>query len=298
MKLFFVFNPKAGKEKIKSKLGDIIELFSSKGHEITVHATTHKGDAKELIAKLPDDFDRVICAGGDGTLDEAVQGLSERKNKIPLGYIPAGSTNDFANSLGLPTGKVLEAAKVAISDRLAKVDVGNFNGQPFVYVAAFGAFTEVSYETSQESKNILGHAAYLVEAMKRLSEIQSFKMHVEAGNMVIDDEFIYGMVTNSQSVGGFKNITGENISLNDGLFEVTLIRKIENAANLNDVLAGLVDRNLGNKSMYYFKTDKLKIVSEKEIPWTLDGEFGGKTDNVEIKNLKKFLSIAIRQKEN
>lgn len=297
MKLFFVFNPKAGQETIKKRLGDIIELFSVKGHQIAVAATTKRGDACAWVKNLPtDSYDRIICAGGDGTLDEVVQGMMEGNIDLPLGYIPAGSTNDFARSLGLPV-RIMDAAEVAVSDRLAKCDVGDFNGHSFVYVAAFGAFTEVSYKTPQDVKNVFGHAAYILEGMKYLSEIKSFHMKVTTDHMTIEDDFIYGMVTNSDSLGGFKNITGSNIVMDDGLFEVTLVRRPDTAIEYNAIIAGLLNRDFATKDLYYFKTDKITFQAGKNIPWTLDGEFGGNVRSAKIENRKQRLTIAIKKEK-
>lgn len=293
MKLYFVFNPKAGKERIKAKLGDIIELFSANGHEITVRATTRQGEARELVRDLPDGYDRVICAGGDGTLDEVVQGMSERENKISIGYIPAGSTNDFAGSLGLPS-RTMDAAKVAISPNTFSCDMGGFNDKTFVYVAAFGLFTDVSYETPQELKNRLGHAAYVLEALRKINEFKSFNVKVETDHLSIDDEFIYGMVTNSVSVGGFKKITGDNVNLNDGLFEVALFKKPKNPIELNIIINAILARDLNCSMIYTFKTDTATFTSDVEIPWTLDGEFGGNEKHVVVKNYKKEYDIAVK----
>lgn len=294
MKIFFVFNPKAGKERIKSKLGDIIELFSNEGHDVLVKATTKPGDAIDWVMHMDDSFDRVICSGGDGTLDEVVYGMSKREHRIPIGYIPAGSTNDFAVSLGLPV-RTMDAAKTSISPRVFGCDVGRFNQRTFVYVAAFGIFTDVSYETPQELKNRLGHAAYILEGLKKITDIHSFHVKVETDHMTIDDNFIYGMITNSESVGGFKKITGENISLNDGLFEVTLFKAPANPLELNSIINALITRNLNIPMIYSFKTSNLKVTSEDAISWTLDGEFGGTEKEVEIENLNKAIEIAIKE---
>jgi len=161
-------------------------------------------------------------------------------------------------------------------------------------VAAFGAFTEVSYETPQDLKNKLGHAAYVIMALKHLIEIKSYKMRIETEHMTIEDEFIYGMITNSDSIGGIKNITGKNINLCDGLFEVTLIRKPKLATDLNSVMVALMDRDYTSKDLYYFKADKLKITCEEEVPWTLDGEFGGNEKEVVIENIKEALELAVK----
>ena len=294
MKLFFVFNPKAGQVKIKQRLGDIIELFSIKGHTVTVRATTRRGDATELVKNLEDGYDRVICAGGDGTLDEVVEGMAMREHKLPIGYIPAGSTNDYASSLGIPTG-VLDAARVAIGPNIFSSDVGEYNGKSFVYVAAFGAFTEVSYATPQDLKNMLGHAAYIVTALKYLTDIKPYHMKVHANGKVIEGDFIYGMVTNSNSVGGVKNITGPDITLNDGLFEVTLVSNPKNPMELNSIISALMNRNLTSKNLYSFKISEIEFEADSEVPWTIDGEFAGNDKTVKIKNRKQELMLSVKK---
>lgn len=294
MKLFFVFNPKAGQVKIKQRLGDIIELFSVKGHMVTVRATTKRGDATELVKNLEDGYDRVICAGGDGTLDEVVEGMARREHKLPIGYIPAGSTNDYASSLGIPTS-VLDAARVAVGPHIFSSDVGDYNGKSFVYVAAFGAFTEVSYATPQDLKNMLGHAAYIVTALKYLTDIKPYHMKVRANGKTIEGDFIYGMVTNSNSVGGVKNITGPDITLNDGLFEVTLVSNPKNPVELNSIISALMNRNLTSKNLYSFKISEIEFEADEEVPWTIDGEFAGNDRIVAIKNRKQELMLSVKK---
>ena len=184
-----------------------------------------------------------------------------------------------------------EAARVAVNGTPFPCDVGGFNGDTFVYVAAFGLFTEVSYQTSQQMKNILGHAAYILEGAKHLMDITSYTMKVSYDGEIIEDEFIYGMVTNSLSVGGFKGISGPDVLLDDGLFEVTLIKNPKNPIELNKILAGLANRENDNELIYSFKTSELHVESEEEIPWTLDGEFGGSHTDLTITNLNKQITI-------
>jgi len=293
MRIFFIFNLKAGKGLVKTNLPEIINIISAAGHEVSVYATQFSGDGRAKIEHLPENtYDRVLCAGGDGTLDEVVSGMNRRKEKLPIGYIPAGSTNDFAISLGLPK-KMKDAAKVAISDTLFSCDVGGFNDKAFVYVAAFGLFTEVSYETPQEVKNVLGHSAYIFEGLKRLQDVKSYNMTVEANGETITGEFIYGMVTNSQSVGGFKNIIGKNVDLSDGLFEVNLVRKPENPIELNETLAALLNKDIQAKGLISFKASSIKFTSDIPVSWTMDGEYGGTETEVEIVNMEKAMEIAV-----
>lgn len=297
-KLLFVYNPRAGKAKIRNKLCDIIDVFVKAGYEVTVYPTQYEGDAISTVQNKTGDYDLLVCSGGDGTLDEVVNGMIKSARQIPIGYIPAGSTNDFANSLRIPKDMVKAANVIAQGEEYA-CDIGTFNEECFVYIAAFGLFTDVSYETSQEIKNVLGHMAYILEGMKRLSAIHSYPLKVrykdeETGEeKVIEDEFIFGMVTNSLSVGGFKRITGKNVELDDGKFEVTLIRKPLNVLDINQISSALVNRKINIEYMYCFKTSELVFESENEIPWTTDGEFGGNHTTVSIKNMKQAVKIRV-----
>ena len=218
-KLLFIFNPHSGKGQIKNNLVEIIDTMVKADFEVTVYTTQAQGDAIQKVAAEAANYDRIVCSGGEGTLDEVMTGLIQSGKDVPIGYIPAGSTNDFANSLGIPKDMTKSAA-VAVGDHPFPCDIGDFNSDTFVYVAAFGLFTEVSYKTSQQLKNIFGHVAYIMEGAKCLHDIPSYNMQVEYDGNVFQDEFIYGMVTNSISVGGFKGMTGNDVKLDDGVFEV------------------------------------------------------------------------------
>ncbi len=291
-KLLFVFNPFSGKAQIKNQLLDIVDTMVKAGYEVTVYPTQAKGDGMRKVEEEAGDYDLVVCSGGDGTLDEAVTGMMKREQKVPLGYIPAGSTNDFANSLGIPK-EMVKAAEVAVRGQNFSCDIGDFNGDSFVYVAAFGLFTEVSYKTPQNLKNILGHAAYILEGAKRLHDIPSYLMQVDYDNVHVQDEFIYGMITNSVSVGGFKGMTGKDVLLDDGVFEVTLIKKPRNPIELNQILASLTNLIDDTDLIYSFKTDEVRFQSKNVISWTLDGEFGGDHQEVVVRNLHRALELKV-----
>ncbi|MDR0220067.1 MAG: YegS/Rv2252/BmrU family lipid kinase [Lachnospiraceae bacterium] len=291
MRLLFIFNPLAGKAKIRSRLLDIINIFTTAGYTVTAYPTQSVGDAFYAIARLnAKEYDVVVCCGGDGTLDEVVGGMIKHNVHIPLGYIPAGSTNDFAHSLKLSTN-MLTAAKKICENRVFLCDVGHFNEVNFVYVAAFGLFTVVTYETKQDIKNIIGHTAYVLEGIKSLADLKTFRMRVVSDNEVIEEEFLFGMVTNSVSVGGFKGITGERVHLDDGLFEVNLAKKPKNPLELSLAVAALSDRSINTDCMYWFKTSRLSITADEEVPWNLDGEFGGRHREVTISNERQALQI-------
>lgn len=289
-KVLLIVNPKAGKGLIKGHLLEVVDTFVKSGMDVTVYPTQRRLDAFEMTKSRAQEFDLIVCSGGDGTLDEVVTGLIQSEASTPIGYIPAGSTNDFANSLGIPK-EMVKAAEVAVGNNPFPCDIGDFNSDTFVYVAAFGLFTEVSYKTSQQLKNIFGHVAYIMEGAKHLHDIPSYNMQVEYEGHVFQDEFIYGMVTNSVSVGGFKGMTGPDVELDDGVFEVTLIKKPHNPIELNEILACLANMIDDSDLIYSFKTSEVKITAREKVAWTLDGEFGGEHEEVIIRNLNKRVTI-------
>ena len=294
-KLLFVVNGHSGKGQIKNKLLDIIDIMIKEGYHVQVHTTQEREDATKVVREQAKYYDLVVCSGGDGTLDEAVTGMMQSEVRTPLGYIPAGSTNDFANSLEIPKD-MIQAAKTAVLGVPFSCDVGEFNGDYFIYVAAFGIFTDVSYATSQELKNALGHVAYILEGAKRLHTIKSYHMRVEYDGNEIEGDFLLGMITNSTSVGGFKNMTGKDVKLDDGMFEVTLIHKPKNIIELNTIIASLTNLKDETDLIDSFRADSVKFYSEEEIPWTLDGEFGGDHKEVQIKDHCKAVDILINEK--
>lgn len=294
-KLLFVVNGHSGKGQIKNKLLDIIDIMIKEGYHVQVHTTQEREDATKVVREQAKYYDLVVCSGGDGTLDEAVMGMMQSEVRTPLGYIPAGSTNDFANSLEIPKD-MIQAAKTAVLGVPFSCDVGEFNGDYFIYVAAFGIFTDVSYATSQELKNALGHVAYILEGAKRLHTIKSYHMRVEYDGNEIEGDFLLGMITNSTSVGGFKNMTGKDVKLDDGMFEVTLIHKPKNIIELKTIIASLTNLKDETDLIDSFRADSVKFYSEEEIPWTLDGEFGGDHKEVQIKDHCKAVDIMINEK--
>ena len=290
--MLFVYNPRAGKAQIRSNLLDIIDIFVKAGYEVTAYPTQAPGDAVKAVRERRKGYDIVVCSGGDGTLDEVVTGMMQSEEKLPIGYVPAGSTNDFANSLGIPRN-MKKAADVVVNGANFGCDIGAFNDDTFIYVAAFGLFTDVSYETKQDIKNVIGHAAYLMEGVKRLSSIKSYKMKINYDDVCLENEYIFGMITNSNSVGGFKGITGKAVELNDGLFEVTLVRKPAIAVEMNNIISALTDKKVHSDFIQSFKTSRLTIESEQDVSWTLDGEYGGTNRMAVIQNCSRALEIRI-----
>lgn len=291
-RLLFIFNLRSGKGKIKENLAEIVDIMVKAGWEVTVYTTQCQGDAVEKARLEAGEYDRIVCSGGDGTLDEVVTGMMKAKSRVPIGYIPAGSTNDFGNSLGIDKD-MRKAAQIAASGRMFPCDIGRFNDDFFVYVAAFGLFTDVSYQTSQDMKNVLGHAAYILEGAKQLWDIPSMRMQVEYDGNVLYDEFIYGMITNSNSVGGFDGLISGDVILNDGVFEVTLIKTPKNPMELSEVLACLTNIRKESDMLYTFQTSSIKFTSSESVSWTLDGEYGGDHQTVLIEDCPRALEILV-----
>lgn len=291
-KMLFIFNPHAGKGTIGSRLLPLLDYFTGQGYDVTAYPTQAGEDALNKTREEGGRYDLLVCSGGDGTLDEVVTGMLQGNVKVPLGYIPAGTTNDFARSLKIPKA-ILKAAHTAVEGTPFACDMGSFNKNYFIYIAAFGAFTEVSYQTNQQAKNALGHFAYVLEGAKRLPMLKAYEMELEADGEIYHDFFIYGMVTNSTSVGGYKNLMGKDVEMNDGKFEVTFIRKPNHILDIQAILAGLASGDLSAKNFLSIKAKKIRLYSEDLIPWTLDGEFGGEHCEVIIENHEKALEIMI-----
>ena len=296
-RLLFIYNPRSGRGQVRSNLLDMIDTFVRAGYRVEAYPTQYSGDAVRAVIERDDGFSLIVCSGGDGTLDEVVTGMMQCSDKIPIGYVPAGSTNDFANSLGIPRS-MKKAAEVAMTGRVFPCDIGKFNDDIFVYVAAFGMFTDVSYDTDQHMKNMLGHMAYIIEGAKRLPNVTAYSYCIEYEDEEgqvheIEDEYLLGMITNSRSVGGFKNITGKKILLDDGVFEVTLIRKPMGPIEFMMLSDAVAKREIDAGLITSFKAKRVALISEKPVAWTLDGEYGGEHERVDIACMKQALKILV-----
>ncbi len=291
-KLLFLYHAGSGKGKIKSKLSDILDLFVSAGYTVTVRPTQARGDATEYIARCGKEYERIVCSGGDGTLDEVVNGMVREGLEKSIGFIPTGSTNDFASGIGI-SKQPLKAAKDILYGDIFKCDMGLFNGRPFVYVAAFGIWTEVSYATDQKFKNAFGHMAYVLEGIKSIGNIRSYRMSIVTGNTIIKDEFIYGMVSNSRSIGGYKLFPKGEVALDDGEFEALFVKSPRNPAELNELITSLLAQEMDPEYFCYFKVSEIEIQAEEEVAWTLDGENGGVHKNIVIENRKQAIAMHV-----
>lgn len=291
-KMMLVINPRAGRMQSRNNLFNLINFFYQNGYEVTVYPTQKRSDATRIVMENAHRYDIVTCCGGDGTLNEVISGLMHLSTRPPLGYIPSGTTNDLATSLELNYG-MMKAAQAIISGVQYLYDIGSFNDRFFTYIAAFGAFTDVSYTTPQQTKNSLGHLAYILEGIKRLPEIRSYRLKIEYDGGVVEDDFVFGAVTNSTSMGGILKLSPDAVRLNDGLFEIILIKNPRNLLQLQRIVSGLLMQKYDDGDVMLLHSSKIKITALNEIPWTLDGEDGGLHREVKIINNNKAICFMI-----
>lgn len=292
-KILFIFNPTAGRARIKTKLYEIVDFYSSRDYMVTVYATQKPWDGYELLMSFQDEYDLIVCSGGDGTLNEIISGVLDSGRETLLGYMPSGSTNDFGRSVGIPS-EIEDALAVTVEGEPYGVDVGRFNNRYFVYVAAFGAFTNIPYTTPQKMKNSFGYLAYLLEGIKAISELKPYKMVLHYDHGMIEGEFVVGLITNSFSVAGFKNPIHSLTELNDGVFEVLLIRMPRNILELQEIVTSLLSENVNSEFIECLQSSNIQIESEP-MAWTFDGEYGGLYESVQIGNLNQAVKIMISQ---
>lgn len=294
-RLLFIYNPHSGVGKVKSQLSDILEVMVQAGYSVTVHPTQAAGDAVNVAAERAGDYDLVVCCGGDGTLDETVSGLMRSGKNVALGYIPAGSTNDFAASLDLPKN-MKKAAEVAVSGKDFPCDVGLFGDKHFIYVAAFGLFTDVSYETPQEDKRVLGRLAYLLAGVRALGDVHPIHMRVSCGGQTAEADVIDGLVCSTMSVGGFKPRSEDfGICLNDGKAEVLVVPDFKNLIDFSNAAGCLLRGNFQNEYFITYQTDCIRFEFDEPVAWTLDGEYGGDRTEVEIRINRQAIRILVPQ---
>lgn len=289
-KLLLIYNPVSGMTKTRLSLQKAVEFYDSHGYLVTVCLVNRLEEYADSIDFKS--FDLVVCSGGDGTLNITVSFLMEKNLQTQIAYIPSGSTNDFAYSLGL-TGDEDTRLQNTVEGAPKKIDVGRFNtSRYFLYAAAFGLFTKVSYATSQKAKNLLGHAAYILEGIKSIADLKDYHMTIELDEETVEGDFILGMITNSLSIGGFKKILPPDTALDDGLFEIVLVKMPKTLTALNEIgISLLAEKPEDNQHIIYRKTSKIIMRSPEKVAWTLDGEFGGEADVVRIENRRKLLSI-------
>ena len=295
-KLLFVVNPCAGQRKARRYLADIIEVFNRAGYMVLTHMTECSGDGEQIVMRFAPEVDLVVCRGGDGTFNEAVSGLLKSGYEVPIGYIPAGSTNDFASSLHLSPDMV-QAARDIVRGEQTQLDIGCFEGRYFSYIASFGAFTRTSYTTPQELKNVFGHTAYLLSGIQELSQLKSYPVRFDLPDgTVIEDKFIFGAISNSTSVGGILTLSEDQVDLCDGQFELLLIRTPKDLSELTECVQALKNQTYNCGMLTFIKTDQLKITAPESMNWTLDGEKESGHSQINVQCLHHAARICCRRR--
>ncbi len=291
-KLLFIVNPMAGKKQSRAPLFDAASIFSEAGYLIRIHNTTGPGDATQTIAASGKKYDAVVCCGGDGTLNETVTGLMQLEHPPLLGYLPRGSTNDFAASLHISTNPVKAAQSIA-AQHPQLLDIGTWNDRHFIYVASFGAFTRSSYAAPQAAKNALGHFAYILEGMKDLDTLHPYRVKLTADGEVLDGEYLFGAVCNSTSIGGLMKLDPDHVVLDDGLFELVLVPNPTNATELQNLIFALLNQDYESGGLVFRHVSHVTVEPETDLPWSLDGEYAPSTQRVDIQNHRGALTMLL-----
>ncbi len=292
-KLLLIMNPIAGKTHSKSGLYRAVDLFSSHGYEVTLQKTLSKGHATNIVLEKGPEYDIVVCCGGDGTLNEVVSGMMQLDVKLPLGYIPAGTTNDFASSLKL-SYNVNTAVKAIITGKQRSLDIGLFNGSRyFSYIASFGAFTGSSYTTPQSYKNTIGHLAYVLEGVKDIPNIRPHHIKLMVGDKLYEDDYIFGAVSNSISIGGMVKLDSNLVDLNDGLFEIILIKNPKTPRDISRIIRAITRKDYSDKMIEFIKASEVTFYMEEQLPWSIDGEYDAGGNEVRISNIRGAISLLV-----
>ena len=290
-KMLFIMNPFSGQRKANKFLPEIISLFNRAGYEVNTYMTGGPGDATRMAALRSKDVDLVVCCGGDGTFNETISGMILCGADVPVGYIPAGSTNDFASSLKIPLNP-LQAAQNILEGQPVAYDVGRFGDRFFSYIASFGAFTRTSYATPQSIKNALGHTAYVLEGINELSQIRNIHVRMELENEVLEDDYLFGAISNSTSVGGVLTLNANQVDMSDGKFEILLVRAPKTLTELPECILALQTQNYSNCGMITFRSaSRVRVFAPVDVPWTLDGEKEEGHEEVLVENLHKAIRL-------
>ena len=288
--MLFIMNPFAGMRKANRQLADIVAIFNRADYETSVYMTACQGDAGRIARERAAEVDVIVCAGGDGTFNETVSGVLESGADTPIGYIPCGSTNDFASSLHLPTNPV-KAAELIVQGGPKRYDVGKFGGRYFSYVASFGAFTKASYATPQNVKNALGHTAYLLEGIQEISQLKTSHVRIELEDRVIEDDFLFGAISNSTSVGGILTLDPRQVDMTDGKFELLLVRAPKDLLEVSECVIALQKQQYNCAMMTFLSAPKLTVHASSKMPWTLDGEREDGHEKIQVENIHGAIQI-------
>lgn len=294
-KLLLIVNPCSGRAKMRTELLRVVEILSDGGYTVTVYPTKARGDATDFVCTLQEDeYDRIVVCGGDGTLNEVITGLMKSGLHITLGYIPSGTLNEWSSGLGI-TRSIPKAAEDITAGKKIQLDIGRFGEKYFSYTASFGAFTDASYSAPQDIKNVLGQAAYFFEGIKSLGNIKPVHLRFKTKEREIEDDFLFGAVSNSMSVGGIVKFDESVVKLNDGQFEVLLIKNPDNILKLQPIIDGILKRDFAKEGIEFFTADSVTVTGGDGLSWTLDGEYAKGEEEIVISNLHNAIELIVPQ---
>lgn len=296
-KMLFVMNPYSGMRRAARYVVDIISMFNRAGFEVITHMTAGQGDAEDVVRRTASQVELVVCCGGDGTFNETISGILKSGADVPVGYIPAGSTNDFATSLKLPTN-ILQAAQDILEGEPVSYDVGKFGERYFSYVASFGAFTKASYMTPQSIKNALGHTAYVLEGINELSQLRKEHVRLEIDGQVVEDDFLFGAISNSTSVGGILTLDPKQVDMADGKLEILLVRSPTDLLEISECIMAVQTQKYNCAMITFRSAEKIKIYADPLMPWTLDGEREEGHAHVDVENVHHAIRLIQRVKKD
>ncbi len=289
-KLLLIINPKSGKMKINENLASIISIFNRAGYAVECYITEKPGDATEMVKLAAEGKDLIVLAGGDGTMNEVITGVTSAGLDIPIGYIPSGSTNDFASSIGLSSDILSAAANITVGN-VHQYDLGKFGDRYFSYIASFGAFTRASYATPQSLKNTIGHMAYILEGIKELSQIQAHHISLEIDGRAVEDDFLFMGICNSTSIAGVLTLDKSRVDMSDGLFEVLLVRAPKTLSELSDCINGLRYGDFDSYMVKLYRASRVEVRMSNPSPWSLDGEMAPGAEHIVVENLERRLKL-------
>ncbi len=294
-KLFLIANPKSGRARIKTELLNIVQILTRGGYSVTVYPTARAGDATRVARELNSEYETVVCCGGDGTLNEVINGLMQNKNKFRLGYIPLGTLNEWSSGLKI-SHLPKKAAEDILSGTVKPLDIGLFGNRYFSYTACFGAFTSASYSAPQNIKNAIGLSAYFFEGIKSLSLIKPSHLKFEADGKTFEGNYIFGSVSNSVSMGGVIKLDTTDIKLDDGLFEMLLIENPDNLAELQEIMESIIKRSYTRNKIKFLKAKSITVYGSTDTDWTLDGEYAKGDEKINIRNVHKAIDFIVPSK--
>lgn len=292
-KLLLIVNPRSGRAKMNTELLKVVEIFSAADYTVTVYPTKAQGDATDYLLQLTEsEYELIVVCGGDGTLNEVITGMMQANLQIPLGYIPSGTLNEWSSGLNI-SRNIEAAAKDIIDGKKIRLDIGKFGDRYFSYTASFGAFTSASYSAPQDVKNVLGQSAYFFEGIKSLAAIKPIHVKCKYEGGEFEGDYLFGAISNSMSVGGIVKYDKTPVELNDGEFEVFLIKNPDNILKLQPIIDGILKHEFNREGIEFFKTKNLVIETDENLPWTLDGEFAETNGEISISNVHNAITFIV-----